>query len=284
MNAFIDLLREGDVSGAVLQLIPVFVKLLIALVIFIVGRKLIKLLQKFIVKAVTPKLEPAIAGFLQSAAGILLNLVLIFAIVEYLGFSTASLITVLGSAGLAIGLALQGSLSNLAGGVLILINKPFTIGDYIVVGGLEGTVTNVGICYTKLNTIDNRVVVLPNGNLSNSNLVNVSSEPERRIDLVIPISYDDDIRKVRNILMDVAGKQPKLLPGKPIEVYTKEFGADSINILFRFWVKREDYWEVYFGMQEEVRYAFMENGITIPFHQIDVAIKNPEAKDGKKAD
>ena len=283
MNTFIDLLRDGDVSGAALQLIPVLVKLLIALIIFIVGRKLIKLLQKFIVKSVTPKLEPAIAGFLQSAAGILLNLVLIFALVEYLGFSTASLVTVLGSAGLAIGLALQGSLSNLAGGVLILVNKPFTIGDYIVVSGMEGTVTNIGICYTKLNTVDNRVVVLPNGNLSNSNLINVSAEPERRIDLIVPISYDDDIRKVRNILVDIAGNQPKLLQNKPVEVYTKEFGADSVNMLFRFWVKREDYWEAYFGMQEAIRYAFKENGIEIPFHQIDVAIKNSEMKDERKA-
>lgn len=282
MTAVMELLREGDYSGAALMLIPGLGKILIAFLIFIIGRKLIKWLKKFIVKSVTPRLEPGIAGFLQSAAGIILNLVLIFAIVEYLGFSTASLVTVLGSAGLAIGLALQGSLSNLAGGVLILVNKPFTIGDYIVVGNLEGTVTNIGICYTKLNTVDNRVVVLPNGNLSNNNLVNVSAEPKRRIDLVVPISYDDDIRTVRNVLTDIAGSQPKVLADEPVEVYTKEFGDDSIQILYRFWVKREDYWEVYFGTQEKIRYAFLEKGISIPFRQVDVTIKNPEGNAGKK--
>ena len=151
-----------------------------------------------------------------------------------------------------------------------------------MVGNLEGTVTNIGICYTKLNTVDNRVVVLPNGNLSNNNLVNVSAEPKRRIDLVVPISYDDDIRTVRNVLTDIAGSQPKVLADEPVEVYTKEFGDDSIQILYRFWVKREDYWEVYFGTQEKIRYAFLEKGISIPFRQVDVTIKNPEGNAGKK--
>ena len=254
---------------------PHLFRIIVAFVIFFVGRKIIRWIRKVIVSAVTPKLEPAIAGFLQSAAGVILNLVLIFVIVEYLGFSTASLVTVLGSAGLAIGLALQGSLSNLAGGVLLLINKPFSIGDYIVVGTLEGTVKNIGVCYTKLSTPDNRVVVLPNGTLSNSNLVNVSAEPERRVDMIIPISYDDDIRSVRAMLLSFAQEQELVLKTKPVEVYTKEFGADSINLVFRFWVRKENYWPCFFDMQEKVRYGFIENGFTIPFRQVDVAIKQP---------
>lgn len=275
MVQFIEKLQEGDISGAAEVMWPHLFRLIVAFVIFFVGRKIIRWIRKVIVSAVTPKLEPAIAGFLQSAAGVILNLVLIFVIVEYLGFSTASLVTVLGSAGLAIGLALQGSLSNLAGGVLLLINKPFSIGDYIVVGTLEGTVKNIGVCYTKLNTPDNRVVVLPNGTLSNSNLVNVSAEPERRVDMIIPISYEDDIRSVRAMLLSFAQEQELILKTKPVEVYTKEFGADSINLVFRFWVRKENYWPCFFDMQEKVRYGFIENGFTIPFRQVDVAIKQP---------
>lgn len=275
MVQFIEKLQEGDISGAAEVMWPHLFRLIVAFVIFFVGRKIIRWIRKVIVSAVTPKLEPAIAGFLQSAAGVILNLVLIFVIVEYLGFSTASLVTVLGSAGLAIGLALQGSLSNLAGGVLLLINKPFSIGDYIVVGTLEGTVKNIGVCYTKLNTPDNRVVVLPNGTLSNSNLVNVSAEPERRVDMIIPISYEDDIRSVRAMLLSFAQEQELVLKTKPVEVYTKEFGADSINLVFRFWVRKENYWPCFFDMQEKVRYGFIENGFTIPFRQVDVAIKQP---------
>ncbi|MBQ1852856.1 MAG: mechanosensitive ion channel [Lachnospiraceae bacterium] len=275
MVQFIEKLQEGDISGAAEVMWPHLFRIIVAFVIFFVGRKIIRWIRKVIVSAVTPKLEPAIAGFLQSAAGVILNLVLIFVIVEYLGFSTASLVTVLGSAGLAIGLALQGSLSNLAGGVLLLINKPFSIGDYIVVGTLEGTVKNIGVCYTKLSTPDNRVVVLPNGTLSNSNLVNVSAEPERRVDMIIPISYEDDIRSVRAMLLSFAQEQELVLKTKPVEVYTKEFGADSINLVFRFWVRRENYWPCFFDMQEKVRYGFIENGFTIPFRQVDVAIKQP---------
>lgn len=275
MVQFIEKLQEGDISGAAEVMWPHLFRIIVAFVIFFVGRKIIRWIRKVIVSAVTPKLEPAIAGFLQSAAGVILNLVLIFVIVEYLGFSTASLVTVLGSAGLAIGLALQGSLSNLAGGVLLLINKPFSIGDYIVVGTLEGTVKNIGVCYTKLNTPDNRVVVLPNGTLSNSNLVNVSAETERRVDMIIPISYEDDIRSVRAMLLSFAQEQELVLKTKPVEVYTKEFGADSINLVFRFWVRKENYWPCFFDMQEKVRYGFIENGFTIPFRQVDVAIKQP---------
>ena len=281
MVQFIEKLQEGDISGAAEVMWPHLFRLIVAVVIFFIGRRIIRWVRKVIVSAVTPKLEPAIAGFLQSAAGVILNLVLIFVVVEYLGFSTASLVTVLGSAGLAIGLALQGSLSNLAGGVLLLINKPFSIGDYIVVGTLEGTVKNIGVCYTKLNTPDNRLVVLPNGSLSNSNLINVS-EPERRVDMIIPIAYEDDIRSVRKMLLSFAEEQELVLKTKPVEVYTKEFGADSINLVFRFWVRKENYWPCFFDMQEKVRYGFIENGFTIPFRQVDVAIKQPAPETDKE--
>lgn len=278
MVKFIEALQEGDVSTAAGILWPLIMKLIVAFVMFFIGRKVIRWVRRLIVKAVTPRLEPAVSGFLQSAAGVLLNLVLIFAIVEYLGFSTASLVTVLGSAGLAIGLALQGSLSNLAGGVLLLVNKPFSIGDYIVVGTLEGTVRVIGICYTKLTTPDNRTVILPNGSLSNSNLINVSAEPERRVDIIVPVSYDDDIRAVRKMLLSLADNESRILREKPVEVYTKEFADDSINILFRFWVKKENYWPCFFDMQEGIRYGILENGFTIPFRQVDVSIKNPDVK------
>ncbi len=273
MSQFFLDLADGDFGSAMARLAPYIFKVSVAILILYFGRKLIKWIRRFIVRSVTPRLEPAVAGFIQSVAGVLLNLVLIFALVEYLGFPTASLVTVLGSAGLAIGLALQGSLSNLAGGVLLLVNKPFTIGDYIVVGAMEGTVKNIGACYTKLVTPDNRMVVLPNGSLSNSNLTNVSAEPERRVDMIVPISYEDDIRSVRNLLLSLVDERKDILSNKPVEVFTKEFGADSINLVFRFWVKKEDYWTCFFEMQEAIRYGFLERGFTIPYHQIDVSIK-----------
>ena len=208
--------------------------------------------------------------------------VLFFLLFELLGLPITSVATIIGSAGLAIGLALQGSLSNFAGGVLILLTRPFRVGDYIVASGLEGTVKDIGICYTRLLTTDNRTVILPNGSLANSNLVNVSAEPTRRVDLTVPISYDDDIRSVRAMLLEIAEAEERLLADKPVEVLVKEFGESSVNLFFRFWVKKEDYWAVYFSMMENIRYAMKERGFTIPFQQLDVTINGAQSGNGLK--
>lgn len=277
MKNFIENLMDGDILEAFWSIWPLLESIIIAIVIFIVGRIVIKWAVRLLKKICSKKLDAGVTGFLTMLTKVVLYVFLALIIVDRLGIPTTSFIAALTSAGLAIGLALQGSLSNFAGGVLILVTRPFRIGDYISVSGLEGTVTEIGICYTKLVTTDNRVVVLPNGSLSNSNLVNVSAEPIRRVDLVVPMSYDDDIRSVKKMLAQLVDGRDGVLPEQPVDIYVKEFADSSVNIGFRFWVKKEQYWDMLFEMQEEIRYAMQKNGYSIPFRQLDVAIKT-EAK------
>lgn len=179
-----------------------------------------------------------------------------------------------GSVGLTVGLALQGSLSNFAGGVLLLVLKPFIVGDYIVAQGLEGTVTKIDIFYTTVLTVDNRTIVLPNGTLSNGNIVNVTHEPTRRLDLIVPIGYEDDIRKVKALLLSIANHHTEqILQDHDVVVMVSDFGDDAVEIAFRVWVKKEDYWTTRSDLLEEIKYTFDEQHITIPFHQLDVFMK-----------
>ncbi len=295
MKEFFNALFQGEFVDALSSFAPLVVKLVIVLLLAWIGSKLIKwvlsLLDKALNKSIEKGMDKGIAKFFKSSCKVLLYIVLFLIVVDQLGVPMTSFVTILGSVGLAVGLALQGSLSNFAGGVLILLTHPFRIGDYIVAGGQEGTVTDISICYTKLLTVDNRTVVFPNGTLSNSNLVNVTAEPFRRIDLEIPVSYDDDIREVRSMLLELCDRDARILndgtnvngtvsptespaPKFVREVYVKDFGDSSITILYRFWVRREDYWGAYFDMMESVRYAMKERGFTIPFNQLDVSIKN----------
>lgn len=179
-----------------------------------------------------------------------------------------------GSVGLTVGMALQGSLSNFAGGVLILVLKPFVVGDYVVAQGLEGTVTKIDLFYTTILTTDNRTVVMPNGALSNGNIVNVTHEPVRRLDLIVPIGYGDDIRQVKAILLGIADHHAeRILQDRDIAVMVGDFGDDAVEIAFRVWVKKEDYWALRSDLLEDIKYTFDEQHITIPFHQFDVFMK-----------
>ncbi len=274
MKEFIKSLSNGDVGEAFLALVPFFERIIFALIVWYIGRILVKWAVRLLKRICEKHFDAGVTNFLTTLVNIGLNVLLLLVVVDRIGISTSSFIAVLTSAGLAVGLALQGSLSNFAGGVLILVTKPFVVGDYIAVGGLEGTVTEVGICYTRLLTTDNRVVVLPNGGLSNSNLINVSAEPIRRVDMVVPMSYDDDIRSVKAMLSRLVEGRAGILPEKEVDIFVKEFADSSVNIGFRFWVKKEQYWDMLFEMQEEVRYAMQENGFSIPYRQLDVAIKS----------
>ena len=201
----------------------------------------------------------------------------LFSIGKNFGLDTASVAAVLASGGVALGLALQGSLSNFAGGVLILILKPFRIGDYIIANGMEGTVIGIDIFYTKLRTGDNRVVVLPNGTLSNSDLINASQEPIRRVDLVASVDYESDIRMVKSLLFEIATDLSYSLKGDeehPIQVYVDSFGDSAINVGLRFWVNAGDYWAAKWEANEQIKDVFDKAGISIPFNQLDVMIKN----------
>lgn len=254
---------------------PYVFNIIKAIVVIYIGRKVIKLIEMLIERASErAEVDQGLISFITSLSNIVLYIILIVVIASIFGVPTATFITIIGSCGLAVGLALQGSLQNFAGGVLILFLKPFIVGDYIIVNNLEGTVTSIDICYTKLLTIDNKVVILPNGALSNSNLVNVSKEKYRRIDLLIPISYTDDIIGIKYILEDVAGSQHRVLKDRQIDIYVDSYANDCIQIGFRVWCKSSDYWPLRWALLEAVKLAMDENGYTIPFRQMDVFIKN----------
>ncbi len=254
-------------------------KLLAGILILIIGRIVIKLLLKLINKAFSKsKVDKGVVHFVMSVLKGLLYVVLIIIIAQFLGVPTASLIALLSSAGLAVGLALQGSLANFAGGVLIMILKPFKMGDYISSANGEGTVIGIDIFYTRLRTVDNRVIVIPNGTLSNSSVTNVSRESTRRIDLTVPVSYSADIKRVRAVLKDIMAEQgDKILEDKGIDIFVGEFADSSINIIYRFWVNSADYWNVRFAVLERIKEKFDVNGIEIPFNQLDVHVKAEEA-------
>lgn len=254
---------------------PIAWKIFGAIVCFIIGKKVINWAEKLIVNAAKKgNLDKGITSFFISLGKFILYVILIIVIAGFLGVPTASFVAILGSCGLAIGLALQGSLQNFAGGVLILIMKPFSVGDYVVVNGLEGTVSSIDVCYTTLKTVDNKTVVMPNGALSNSNIVNVSKESTRRVDLIVPISYDDNIKAVKDMLQNIAVGEELVLKNRGIDIYVNEFGSSSINLGFRVWVKAENYWTVKWSMLETIKNEMDKNGFTIPFNQMDVHIEN----------
>jgi small conductance mechanosensitive channel len=263
---------------------PYAVALLKVIIIVVISHKLIKMLTKLIRHATSKAgLERGVASFLASLINIVLYAMVAIIIAGIVGIPTASLIAVLSSIGVAISLALQGSLSNFAGGVLILVMKPFLVGDYISASGYEGTVTEIDICYTRVKTVDNRIVVLPNGSLANSNLVNWSRESERMVDTTLPVAYETDIDALRTLLFRLAEEDPLVLKTRELKLYVKNFGDSSIELSFRVWVKTKDYWPVRFGMPEKIKKAMEENGFVIPFNQMDVLIKNmPEGTEIKK--
>lgn len=249
--------------------------LIVAILIYIVGKKIIKAIVGLVEKGLNKSnLDDSVSHFLAKLCNVSLYLMLVIIVVGYLGLPTSSLVALLGSAGLAVGLALQGSLSNFAGGVLILIMKPFKLGDYIVTSGFEGVVTGIDVFYTKLTTGDNKVIVIPNGVITNASIQNNSDNKDRRVDITVPIAYDEDVEKVRGMLLNMANANDKVLKDEehqPI-VFLGEFGASSINLGFRTWAKTEDYWAVFWGLQETIKKEFDKNGINIPFDQLEIKI------------
>lgn len=247
-----------------------------ALVILVIGIKLVGYVVKFIKKALERgKVEAGVATFLCSLTKYALYFVLVLIILSNFGVTASSVIAVLGSAGLTVGLALQGSLSNFAGGVLILLLKPFVVGDYIVEKGTEqeGTVEAITIFYTRLLTPDNKRIMIPNGVLSNTSIINASAMDKRRIDIVVGVSYDSDIAKVKKVLSDVVMTDEARLVDESANVFVSALADSSVNMGVRLWVKSEDYWSAKWRITENIKLALDENGISIPFPQLDVQIK-----------
>ncbi|TCI03879.1 mechanosensitive ion channel [Corallincola luteus] len=246
-------------------------KLLLAIVVLFVGLSVIKGILKVMDAAIgRAKVEPTLASFLHSITSVILKTILIIIFASMIGVETASLIAMLGAAGLAIGLALQGSLANFAGGVLILLFKPFKAGDVIDAQGFVGRVKEIQIFNTIMLTMDNQKVVIPNGMLSNGCVKNLFSEATRRVDLTFGISYQDDIAQAKGILDALAIEDERVLTDPGHEVYVSAHADSSVNLLLRVWVKSDDYWAVHFGLIEQVKLAFDKENVTIPFPQRDV--------------
>ena len=246
-------------------------KLLLALFTLVIGLWLIRMVDRAVSRALDKaNVEPTLRPFMLGLLGGLLKGVLIISVITMVGVATTSIIAMLGAAGLAIGLALQGSLANFAGGVLILFFKPYKVDDVIEAQGFVGVVHEIQIFNTVLKTLDNQRVVIPNGLLSNGCIKNVFAEETRRVDLTFGVSYGDDIPKVRSVIEGVIGNDPRILKDPNHEIYVSEHAASSVNFLVRVWVASEDYWPVHFHLIEAVKIAFDDEGISIPFPQRDV--------------
>lgn len=252
-------------------------KLLVAVVVLVIGLWIIKrIMNLFDLAMQKKKVEITLHQFLLSIVGILLKAILIIIFASMVGVETTSLIAVLGAAGLAVGLALQGSLSNFAGGILILFFKPFKSGDVIDAQGYVGIVQEIQIFNTVLLTLDNQRVIIPNGLLSNGCVKNIFVEPTRRVDLTFGISYSDDILKAKSVLKAVVDADDRILKAPEVDIFVSEHADSSVNILVRPWVESENYWPVYFGLMENVKLAFDKEGISIPFPQRDVHMIQPK--------
>lgn len=253
------------------------IQIVLAVLLYIVGKHLISFVRKIIRKTLEHRgVDLGVRQFLDSIIKYFLYVVLWLMILTLFGITTASVVAVLGSAGLTLGLALQGSLENFAGGVLILLLQPFHVGDYIVSSATrhEGTVKEITTFYTKLATIDNRVIMLPNGSLAGGAIVNATQQQTRRIDLTVGISYHSDLHKAKELLTWIVAKEDRALTDQPVDIFVSDLADSSVVLGCRFWVKAEDYWPTRWDTLETIKLTFDENGIEIPFQQVDVNIKN----------
>lgn len=249
------------------------INLVIAILILTIGFKVAGAVRRMVDRSFARMdMELSLRKFLLSLLQAAMYAVLIFMAAERIGIQSSSIIAVLGSAGLTMGLALQGSLSNFAGGVLILLVRPFKVGDYIVSQYGEGTVAAIGLVYTTLNTVDNKMVVIPNGSLSNSTITNATAEEFRRLDIEVGISYEADLRKAKAILEDIYSSHPKIVKDQPIQVFVSQLAESSVIIGGRGWSATEDYWQTRWDIIEQVKLRLDEAGIAIPYNQVDVHI------------
>lgn len=252
-------------------------RIIFALLFFFIGTQVIKLALRIIHKAMEKaKADVGVIQFVNSFLKAAMYVILVFMLASYFGVDAASIVALLGSAGVAIGLAIQGSLSNLAGGVLILLLKPFKVGDYIMEGtsGKEGTVIEIRIFYTKLATLDNKEVILPNGSLANTNIVNMTARKYRRIDVPVSISYNADIKKAKEALEKMLHEDDKTMKNREMIVFVNRLGESGIELVVRFWVENKNYWTGMWQVTEKCKYTLDEAGIEIPYNQLDIHMRS----------
>ena len=250
-----------------------------ALVILILGLWVIKLIIGHLRKIMEKReVDPGVRGFSLSILGVVLNILLFIVIITKLGVETTSFAAILAAAALAIGLALQGSLSNFAGGVLIIVLKPYRVGDFIEAQGESGTVTDISIFYTILTTTNNQRVIIPNGQLSNNKVTNYSYEPTRRNNMTVGISYDSDIKKSREVLLNIVNSDERVLKDPAPVVYVEGLGDNSVDLSLRFWANQADYWGLHFDTIEKLKTELEVAGVSFPFPQRDVHLYDMNKK------
>ena len=255
-------------------LVPFGIKLVAAIVVLLLGRWVIKLIKNALTKVMTRrKMDPSLSSFLMSLVSVLLTFFLIMAIIGILGINTSSLVALLASAGLAIGMALSGTLQNFAGGVMIMLFKPFKVGDFIAAQGYEGVVNEIQIFNTHVLTPDNKEVILPNGSLATGVMTNFSKQGTRRVDWSFSIAYGDDYDKAKALLLRLCNEDGRIQKTPAPFVELGKLNNSSVDITVRVWVDAADYWAVFFSMNEKVYKAFATEGLSIPFPQMDVHMK-----------
>lgn len=255
-------------------LVPLGIKLVVAFLIFFVGRWLVKVIKNSLHRMMERrKTDVSLRSFLDSLISVLLNFILIIIIISVLGINTSSLVALLASAGLAVGMALSGTLQNFAGGVVIMIFRPFKVGDYISAQGQEGTVKEIQIFNTIIKTLDNKIITIPNGILSTGIMTNFGKEETRRVDWTFSISYGDDYDKAKAVLKNLCNDDTRILKNPEVFIELAKLNSSSVDITVRAWVKSADYWNVFFSMNEKVYKTFPAEGLNLPFPQMDVHVK-----------
>ncbi|GLR71101.1 mechanosensitive ion channel family protein [Agaribacter marinus] len=254
-------------------IIPFAINLALAIVIYVVGKFVVKIIVNIVGKLLKKaKYDDMLVDFLKAIANAVLMLFVIIAALNELGIDTSSLVAILAAAGLAIGLSLQGSLSNFAAGVMLLVFRPFKAGDFVDAGGATGVVKNISIFTTTMNSVDNKLIIVPNGSIYSGNITNFSAMDTRRVDMVFGIGYDDDLKKAKEILTEMINADDRVLKDPAPQVALSELGDSSVNFVVRPWVNSADFWGLKFDFTEAVKLRFDAEGISIPYPQMDVHV------------
>lgn len=254
------------------------IKIILAIVLFFIGKRIASWLSKMTKNALTKgRMDPTLVSFVGNIVNALLLAAVVIAVLDVVGIQTTSLVAVIGAAGLAIGLALQGSLANFASGVMLIIFRPFRQGDFITAGGESGIVEEVTLFTTSMRTPDNKAIIIPNAAITSGSITNFSAKPTRRVDLVYGVSYSDDLKKVKEVIWDVLNADERILKDPAPTVGLLELADSSVNFAVRPWVNASDYWAVYFDLNETIKLRFDQEGISIPFPQRDVHLFKSES-------
>lgn len=272
-TTILELIKSKNFDGIANRIIAKMPQFIAAVVIIVAGIVVSKLIGKLVVKAMSAKgVDPSVHSFIKTIVMFIVNLIFVLSALSTLNIDVNSFVTALGAAGVTAGIGLQASISQFASGIQILFNHPFKSGDFVDIGSVSGKVQEIKMMYTVLITPDNKRVIIPNSTITSSNIINYNAENKRRLDLVYSISYNDDIARAKEVILDVVKKNDLILPDPAPVIAVKEHAASSINLACLVWCSGDNYWDAFYSMQEMVKLAFDENGISIPYGQVDVHI------------